>query len=38
VADFKEMTGLTRKYVIPLLELLDQRGVTRRIGAKREIL
>jgi selenocysteine-specific elongation factor len=38
VSDFKEMTGLTRKYVIPLLELLDQRGVTRRIGAKREIL
>jgi selenocysteine-specific elongation factor len=38
VSDFKEMTGLTRKYVIPLLELLDQRGITRRIGAKREIL
>jgi selenocysteine-specific elongation factor len=38
VADFKEMTGLTRKYAIPLLELLDQRGVTRRVRAKREIL
>jgi len=38
VADFKEMTGLTRKYAIPLLELLDQMGVTRRKGSLREIL
>ena len=38
VADFKEMTGLTRKYAIPLLELLDQIGVTRRKGRIREIL
>jgi selenocysteine-specific elongation factor len=38
VADFKEMTGLTRKYAIPLLELLDQMGVTRRKGRIREIL
>lgn len=38
VADFKEMTGLTRKYVIPLLELLDQMGVTRRKGSFREVL
>ncbi|NIM58522.1 MAG: hypothetical protein GTO16_06215 [Candidatus Aminicenantes bacterium] len=38
VADFKEMTGLTRKYAIPLLELLDQMGVTRRKGHIREIL
>ena len=38
VADFKELTGLTRKYVIPLLELLDQMGVTRRKGSVREIL
>jgi selenocysteine-specific elongation factor len=38
VADFKEMTGLSRKYAIPLLELLDQMGVTRRKGATREIL
>jgi selenocysteine-specific elongation factor len=38
VSDFKEMTGLTRKYAIPLLELLDQMGVTRRRGASREIL
>ena len=38
VADFKELTGLTRKYAIPLLELLDQMGVTRRKGRIREIL
>jgi len=38
VSDFKEMTGLTRKYAIPLLELLDQMGVTKRKGAVRQIL
>ena len=38
VADFKAMTGLTRKYSIPLLELLDSMGVTRRKGAARDIL
>lgn len=38
VSDFKEMTGLTRKYAIPLLELLDQMGITRRVGSTREIL
>jgi selenocysteine-specific elongation factor len=38
VADFKKMTGLSRKYAIPLLELLDQTGVTRRKGSLREIL
>jgi selenocysteine-specific elongation factor len=38
VADFKAMTGLSRKYSIPLLELLDSMGVTRRKGALRDIL
>lgn len=38
VSDFKKMTGLSRKYAIPLLELLDQMGVTRRRGSTREIL
>jgi selenocysteine-specific elongation factor len=38
VGEFKEMTGLSRKYAIPLLELLDQMGVTRRRGPTREIL
>ena len=34
-ADFKEMTGLTRKAAIPLLEWLDQRRVTQRQGDAR---
>ena len=38
VSDFKQMTGLTRKYAIPLLELLDEMGVTRRMGQTREII
>ncbi len=38
VADFKALTGLSRKYAIPLLELLDEMGVTRRKGSSREIL
>ncbi len=38
VAEFKDMTGLSRKYSIPLLELLDEMGVTRRKGNSREIL
>ena len=38
VGQFKEMTGLSRKYAIPLLELLDQMKVTRRRGPIREIL
>ena len=38
VADFKQLTGLSRKYAIPLLELLDQMKVTRRRGGGREIL
>jgi selenocysteine-specific elongation factor len=38
VAEFKAMTGLTRKYAIPLLELLDEMGVTHRMGAVRVIL
>jgi selenocysteine-specific elongation factor len=38
VGEFKALTGLSRKYAIPLLELLDQMGVTRRRGPVREIL
>jgi selenocysteine-specific elongation factor len=38
VYDFKQMTGLTRKYAIPLLELLDEMGVTQRKGSTREII
>jgi selenocysteine-specific elongation factor len=38
VAAFKELTGITRKYAIPLLEYLDRERVTRRVGDVREIL
>ncbi len=38
VAAFKELTGLTRKFVIPLLEYLDRERVTRRAGADRLVL
>jgi selenocysteine-specific elongation factor len=38
VAKFKELTGVTRKYAIPLLEYLDRERVTRRVGDLREIL
>jgi selenocysteine-specific elongation factor len=34
----KELTGLTRKHVIPLLEYLDRERVTRRKGAERILL
>src|SRR5271154_6582569 len=35
---FKELTGVTRKYAIPLLEHLDREQVTRRAGDERVIL
>jgi selenocysteine-specific elongation factor len=35
---FKEITGLSRKYAIPLLEYLDRERVTRREGDERIIL
>jgi selenocysteine-specific elongation factor len=35
---FKELTGITRKYAIPLLEFLDREHVTRRVGDERVIL
>jgi selenocysteine-specific elongation factor len=38
VARFKDMTGVSRKYAIPLLEYLDRERVTRRVGDEREIL
>jgi len=38
VAAFKELTGLSRKWVIPLLEYLDRERVTRRAGADRLVL
>ncbi len=38
VARFKDMTGISRKYAIPLLEYLDRQHVTRRVGDERVIL
>ena len=38
VGELKELTGLSRKYVIPLLEYLDRERVTRRAGENRVVL
>lgn len=38
VAEFKELSGVSRKYAIPLLEYMDRERVTRRVGDAREIL
>lgn len=35
--DFKEMTGLSRKFAIPLLEYLDSQKVTIRVGDARKL-
>jgi selenocysteine-specific elongation factor len=38
VAEFKVLTGVSRKYAIPLLEYLDRERVTKRVGDARVIL
>jgi len=38
VARFKDLTGVSRKYAIPLLEYLDRERVTKRVGDGRVIL
>lgn len=38
VAVFKDLTGVSRKYAIPLLEYLDRQRITRRNGEVREIV
>ena len=38
VPTFKDLTGISRKYAIPLLEYLDRERVTRRVGDERVIL
>ncbi|MBC9785438.1 selenocysteine-specific translation elongation factor [Heliobacterium chlorum] len=35
VADVRDLTGSSRKYIVPLLEWLDRERVTRRVGDKR---
>lgn len=37
VTAFKDLFGLTRKYAIPLLEKLDDLGITQRVGNQRRI-
>ncbi len=38
VARFKGMTGLSRKYAIPLLEYLDRERITRKTGDQRLVV
>jgi selenocysteine-specific elongation factor len=38
VSEFKDWTGISRKYAIPLLEYLDREKITRREGENRVIL
>jgi selenocysteine-specific elongation factor len=38
VARFKQITGLSRKYAIPLLEYLDRQRITRKSGDQRVVL
>jgi len=38
VGKFKDLTDISRKYAIPLLEFLDRERVTRRVGDCRVIL
>lgn len=38
VPSFKEWTGISRKYAIPLLEYLDREHITRREGDERVVL
>ena len=38
VGEFKEWTGVSRKYAIPLLEYLDRERITRREGDARLVV
>jgi selenocysteine-specific elongation factor len=38
VAEFKDWTGVSRKYAIPLLEYMDRERVTRRDGDARVVV
>ncbi len=38
VGEFKDFFGISRKVAIPLLEYLDQQGVTKRIGDSRKVV
>ncbi len=38
IARFKQITGLSRKYAIPLLEYLDRQRITRKVGDHRLVI
>jgi selenocysteine-specific elongation factor len=38
VPEFKDWTGVSRKYAIPLLEYLDRERITRRDGDSRVVI
>jgi selenocysteine-specific elongation factor len=38
VPQFKDWTGVSRKYAIPLLEFFDRERITRRDGDSRVVL
>jgi selenocysteine-specific elongation factor len=38
IAEFKEWTGISRKYSVPLLEYFDRERVTRREGDARVVV
>lgn len=38
LADVKALTGASRKYTMPMMEHLDRKGITRRVGDKRLVL
>src|SRR6516165_4438229 len=38
VGELKDLTGVSRKFAIPLLEYLDRQRITRRVGDERMIL
>lgn len=38
LAGVRDLTGSSRKYILPLLEYFDTKGITRRVGDKRIIM
>ena len=38
LAGVRDITGSSRKYILPILEYFDSRGITRRVGDKRILM
>jgi selenocysteine-specific elongation factor len=36
-AEARDVLGTTRKYILPLLEHMDERRITRRVGDERRL-